>query len=323
MIQGLNASDERFLSTLSQIDDRLSQVQREVSSGRRISTASDHPDEVSAVLSARANLEQTLQIQLNLGRAQTETSTAEQSLSSAVSLLDRVSSIAVQGATETQAPEQRSTIAVEVANILEQLVSIAGTQVEGRYIFSGDADQAVPYAMVQPPALPDGTVPDPVVSSYGGSDTTRQIMHPNGTRFDIAQTAQQIFDAPGASVFQAVMDLRDALKSGPTVPPDDPNYQAQYHAQTDALNAALTEVHNAQNQVSGSVAFYGVAQNRVDEATSFSNQLELRQREQLSAIQDADVTSSVLELNQAMTQRQTALAARAKQKNESLFDYLG
>jgi flagellar hook-associated protein 3 FlgL len=319
MIQGLTATDERFLSTLNQIDERLTRAQREVSSGRRINTASDHPDQVSAVLSARANLEQTLQIQLNLGRAKTEAATAEQSLSNSVTLLDRVARIAVQGATETQAPEQRKTIAVEVANILEQLVTTAGTIVEGRYIFSGDSDQVMPYTMVAP--TPPAT--DPVVSAYAGAATTRQVMHPNGTRFDIAQTAQQIFDAPGASVFEAVTALRDALNSVPTVPPDDPAYPAQYHAQTIAIDAALTKVHNARNQVSESVAFYGVVQNRISEAANFSHKLELQQREQLSAVQDADVTGSIIELNQALAQRQTALAARARHTNNSLFDYLG
>ncbi len=119
------------------------------------------------------------------------------------------------------------------------------------------------------------------------------------------------------------MHLRDALKNGPTVPSDDPDYPAQYHAQTLAIDAALAEVRAARTQVSASVAFYGVAQNRVDEATSFASKLELRQREQLSMVQDTDIVSAAIELSQALNQREASLTARARMKNESLFNYLG
>jgi flagellar hook-associated protein 3 FlgL len=319
MIQGISAADERFLSTLDQIDERLTRAQRDISSGRRINVASDHPDQVSAALTARAGLEQTLQIQLNLGRAKTEASTAEQSLASVGTLLNRVSSLAVQGATETQEPEQRKTIAVEVGAILDQLVSIAGTQVEGRYIFSGDSDRTVPYTFDDP--VPPTTTP--TVSAYAGTPSTRQLMHPNGTRFDVALSAQEIFDDPSGSVFASVAHLRDALLAVPTVPSDDPNYQTEFHDQTDQINAALAEVHSARDHAGESLAYYGVVQNRIDEASNFSHKLELEQRDQLSAVQDTDLTGSILELTQASNQRQAALAARAQRPQSSLFDYLG
>ncbi len=318
MIQGLSAADERFLAALNQTQDRLSRAQQQISTGRKLNSASDAPDSISAVLAARANLSQTEQIGENLSRAKAEASTAEQSLENVVNILDRLSSIGLQGQTETQPASTRQGIAVEVGSLLTQLVNTSCTQVEGRFIFSGDTDNVAPYSIVDatPPAT--GTV----VSDYAGSASSREIMHPNGTRFTIAHSAQDIFDASGASVFEAVTALRDALNAVPTVPSDDPDYANQYSAQTTAIGDALTTLKASREHVSQELAFYGVVQNRVAEAITFSSKLEVNQREQLSSVQDADIASAAVELTQAQTALQAALAARAKITNTSLFDYL-
>ncbi len=199
----------------------------------------------------------------------------------------------------------------------------AGTQINGRYIFSGDSDTVAPYTLVQPDANADGTIPPPTVSDYAGSDSTREIMHPNGSLFSVAQTAPQIFDNPNASAFQAVTDLRDALNNVPTAPEGDPDYNTQYDAQADQINTALQEVKAAQDQIGQSLAFYGVVENRITEATSFASNQETVQREQLSTLQDADPTTAIMTLNQAVTQQQEALQAFAKVPTKTLFDYLG
>jgi flagellar hook-associated protein 3 FlgL len=313
MIQGISAADERFLLAMGQIDQRAAKAERELSSGRRLNVASDAPDQVGAALSVRAQLEQTLQIQTNLSQVQTEVDTSEQSVSSAIQILERMNTVGAQGATETVKPAQRQSIAIEVDSLLRSLVALANTSVQGRYVFSGDTDQVPPYSIDT-----DGNV-----SPYAGSASTREVMHPNGTTFPISRTAEDIFDAPGASTFAAASALKTALENGPTVPEDDPAYPAQYHAQSDQISAALSDLSNAMDYVNQQLAFYGVAQNRISDATNYSHSLELSLRQQLSALQDADITSAALELTQATTQRQAALSARAKLPTSSLFDYLG
>ena len=187
----------------------------------------------------------------------------------------------------------------------------------GRFVFGGDNDQTPPYTLI--PATPTSSAD---VSAYNGTASTREIMHPNGTRFAIAHSAQDIFDSPGASVFQFTLALRDALENGPTVPDTDPNYQTQYHAQTQAIEDALNGITLAATHVSDELAFYGVAQDRIAEATDFASKLEVQQKQQLSAVQDADITSAAIELTQAQTQLTTAMQARGKITSSSLFDYL-
>lgn len=89
-----------------------------------------------------------------------------------------------------------------------------------------------------------------------------------------------------------------------------------------AVQTALAGIQTAQDHVQAETASYGMVQSRIsqaaDDATSRDGQLQ----SQLSSIQDADITSSILELQDAQFQRQAALSARAKMPPTSLFDYL-
>ncbi len=316
-IRAIDPSAERFLADLNRINARAARAQRQISSGLRVAAASDDPERVGDLLTARMRLDQTVQIRANLGRAKAEVDTAEQSIQSAVKMLERAAQLGVQGASNLQTPATRRTIGTEVEALLEELVLIAATRVEGRYVFSGDADQAPPYTLDL--NQPNG------VSAYAGSSATREVMHPAGARFGIARTAQEIFDSPdpGASVFAAVNALRVALLNGPTVPEDDPAYQGQLEAQTAAIDAALLSVRSAQAHLNVELSFYGGVQTKVKGALDFAYKLEVRQQNILSAVRDADVTAAAIELNQARIHQEAALSARAHLPQGSLFDYLG
>jgi flagellar hook-associated protein 3 FlgL len=313
MIQGISASDQMFLAALEQTEDRAARAEKAISSGRKLNVPSDAPDQVGPVLSLLAQLQQTLQIQTNLGQVKSETDTAESALSTAVDILQQVSQLGVQGATETQTPAQRQTLAGQVASNLRQLVAIANTASGGRYVFAGDTDQVAPYSIDA-----SGSV-----SAYAGSTSTREVLHPNGTTFAVARSAQGIFEAPGASALAALSGLLTALQTGPTVPQSDPQYNPQYAAQTSAITTALDSLSKAGDALNQQLAFYGMVQNRVASATDSAQTLEINQRTQLSSLQDADITTAAIELTQANTQRDASLSARAKLPTSTLFDYLG
>jgi len=316
MLDSIPPSAARFLADLARIHARAERAERQISSGRQINNASDDPDHVQELLVARAHLEQTTQISVNLGRAKAEVDTAEQALQQAMQILDRAAQLGVEGASSITTPETRRTLSIEAQAVLEHLVSISQTSVEGRYLFSGDSDRTAPYALDLAGA--NG------VSDYAGSAATREMLHPAGTRFALSKTAQEIFDSStsGENVFAAVNSLRLALANGPTVPLGDPAYQTQHEAQAAAIAAALQAVRSARDHVSGELAFYGVVQNRVAEALEFASQLELREKTAVSNLEDADVAAAALELSLASQHQEAALAARAGLPRSSLFDYL-
>jgi len=135
MISRLDSSSEQFLSALGVSTRKLNRAQLELTSGKRVNTVSDDPDQVSSLLQARADLGSTTQTKTNLGRVKTEVDTAESSIATAVSLVEHARVLGSQGATGTASANTRADIAGQLGDILNQLVAITNTTVEGRNIF--------------------------------------------------------------------------------------------------------------------------------------------------------------------------------------------
>jgi flagellar hook-associated protein 3 FlgL len=306
MLSSLNPMAQNFLTAVNRADERLARAERQISSGLKINTASDDPDQVAALLQSRVEAARAEQAQTDLGRVKSEVSTAEKTLETAVSILEQVKTRGTQGATETCSAEQRATLGGQIQALFEQLVGLAGISVESRQLFSGDADQTPPYTVG--PTSPNGVTP------YAGAPSTRRVPDATGATFAVARTANEIFDAPGTSVFAAITALGDALgnTAGNT-----------YAAQTTAIESALSALGGAADHLNSELAFYGTVQNRVDDAIRFASDLEVQRKADSSAIGDADITQAILEFTQAQTQRQAALQAHAKIPVSTLFDYLG
>ena len=301
MISNLDPSNQQFLNDLNRISDRMQNAQRQLSTGLRVSQVSDAPDVISTLLQARASLSATQQTLTNLGQTKSEVDAGEQTLQSAVSLFDQVQTLGAEGATDTATASTRTGLSKQLGSLLQQMVGLAGTKVAGRYIFAGDADQSAPYTF-------DSTQTPPV-SAYLDSDSTRVAQHPNGTTFPVALSAQQIFDSTDATtnVFTSIASLQAALNNN-----DTPGIQA-------ALGG-MTKVGEYMNQ---QLAFYGITQDKVAEATDYGNTLQTQLQTQISNLESADMTAAIEELTQSQTQQQAALQSKASIPRTTLFNFLG
>jgi flagellar hook-associated protein 3 FlgL len=301
MLSGLDPHTQRFLMDLGYMTRRLQQSQVRIASGLRVQSPSDSPEDITRLLYLRSLHDFTSQLRVNLGRVQTEVNAAEQSLQSAVAIVERAAVLGTQGATDLMTADRRFGIAGEIEALMRQLIDVASTQVEGRYVFSGDADGAAPYIL-------DLSQENPF-SAYQGSASSRETMHPVGTRFGIALTAAEIFDDPDPqkNVFQALNDLRLALKD------DD----------TDAIKQALGRLRSSEVHLNNQLAFYGTLQNQVAAGLEFAHKQEMRLRSEIGTIEDADLAKEILEMNQTRLIQEAALQTQSTMRRASLFDFLG
>jgi flagellar hook-associated protein 3 FlgL len=299
MIQNISPSADSFLAAINQLQAQVQRAQEEIGSGLRVNRPSDDPSVVTDILQINSSLARNTQIGQNLSNVTAEVNGAEQALSSAVSTLDIVATLGSQGANFNRTAADRAQIAVQIQDQLQNLIGNANTSVGNRFVFSGDADQTAPYALDL--TTTTGTTP------YTGSAATRQVEDPRGSSFAVSQTAQQIFDAPGAGVFAAVNAVRVALLAN-----DQPG-----------IATALANLRTAQDSLNGSLAFYGSVQNQVADATAATSTIGLQLVANLSAVRDADIVSVASDLTTAQLQLQAAFSARAKYPPTSLFNFLG
>ncbi len=307
MITNLDPVSEFFLAGVDHIQQRLADANRQLSSGKKISSAADAPDQIGALLQLRAARQRNTQIQSNLVLAKTDTDTADSALASAIKLMDRVLTLASQGTGLSQTADTRQGLAQEIEGLQQQMVGYSQASVQGRYIFSGDQSDTPAYNF-------DINSPNNAVIQLSGAAATAMIEDPAGGSFSASKTAQEIFDARNAdgtaaadNVFAALNNLRNALLS------NDPT---QILSAIDPLKQAATHLNNME-------AFYGSVQSRIQDATDFADNYDVQLQTRISQLEDADVPAAALEVTSANTQLQAAFEMRARLPHTSLFDYLG
>ncbi len=304
MISGLDPINEQFLASINSLQDRLNAAQTHLSSGLRVNKASDAPQQIGDIFQTRADLSHATQIDENLGIVKAQVDAADFALQGAVQILEQAGTIGVQGDGDTPAG-QLTTLANQVQGLISQLVATSRTSVGGVYIFSGDQGASPAYQVN--PSSANG------VDRLIQTQATAVASDPTGNTFQVAKTAQDLFDKRDSSdnfapenAFAALKNLQNALQSGNTT----------------AISQAIDGIHTASAYLNQQLGFYGEAQNRIDSAISLAKKFEVQAQTQLSGLQDADVPGEAIALTQANTALNAAMSARAKRPNTSLFDFL-
>ena len=304
MLNSIDPSGEQFLASLELLQQRYNQAQEQVTSGLRILRPSDDPGALADLFQTRTDLARVNQIDQNLAGVKAEVDTAESTIETALQLLDHARTVGVQGAGTIQAG-QDAALAPQVADVLQQLVGLSRTAVNGVFIFSGDQTGSPAYQL--DPASPTGV--DRLITAKA----TRLIQDPTGVNFAIAKTAQDLFDHRDSSdnpapdnVFAAVNNLQIALQNG-----DQPG-----------IVNALDSLKTSQDYLNQQLAFYGSVQQRIASASDVAKKFETQLQTTLGAEQDADIPAAVTEITQDQTHINASLTIQGRRPTTSLFDFL-
>ena len=305
MITNLDAQAQMFLTEIDRAQQRVAEAQQQITSGKRVTTASDNPDVVSDLLRLRSALERNTQVRTNLGMAKSAVTVADATLSNALRVLDRALTLAAQAANGTQTAEGRLGFVDEVQALEEQMVTLSQTQSGGWYIFSGDQDGQAAYQLNL--ANPNG------VDRLFTPSATRLIENPGGGSFVASKTAQDIFDhrnfddsLASDNAFAALNSLRVALTSN-----DAPG-----------ITAAINSIKLASDHLNASQSFYGAVENRIQNALTLTANYDTQLRTEIGQKEDADIVAASLELNQGNLQIQASLQMRGSLPRTTLFDFI-
>jgi flagellar hook-associated protein 3 FlgL len=305
MITALNAANEQFVTSVDNMQTALNSAEQQLSTGYRVNQASDAPAEVGDIFVARAALSSENQTIQNLKIVQANVNTADSAVQTAVQLLQNAMTLGSEGASSTVTQSQQNALATQVQSVLSQLVGISATQVNGLYIFSGDASGSVPYQL--DPTSPTGV--DQLVTAQA----TALTADPTGITFQTSMTAQQLFDAQDTlgnptpqNAFAALNNLQLALQSGNVT----------------NITAAISNVQTAGDYLNQQLGFYGAAENRITSAIDLAQKFQVQTQTQLSNLQDTDMTSIAVQVTQDTTALNAAMAAEGKRPTSTLFDYL-
>jgi flagellar hook-associated protein 3 FlgL len=283
-----------LLAALENLQQQQNTATLELSSGSSINKPSDNPAGAAALIRINDLISEVDSYQSGLSSVGGQLSTAEATLDSVVTVLQRAISLGTEGANGTLSDSDRASVVTEMIGIQSQLLSLANTSYQGQYIFSGTATT---QPFVADPSQPSGVL-------YAGNSGTNRVTIGAGYQLQVNLPGSQVFNGPGADVFQAINDLITGLRSDT------------------GIGTAVTELGTALNYVSQQQAFYGNTLDQTQNQQTYLNTQSLGLSQQQNAVGAADLAAVASQVENDQTATSATLEAIAKMPQGSLFDYL-
>lgn len=286
-----------LLAALGQNQQQINTDLAEISSGQSVTVPSDDPAAAAALVQNAADTSSADQFLRSIGSIQGEVSSADSTLNSVTTALQRAISLGVEGANGTLNSSDRAAIATEVQGIQSQLLNLANLSYQGSYVFAGTTNQSPPYVL------------DPTSASgvtYNGNSGTNSVTLGNHFTLQTNLPGSQLFSAPGSDMFQAIQDLVTGLQSGTAA----------------QISTAVGELNTASSYIDTQRVFYGNAGNQLTSQQTYLNSDTTQLAQQQNTLGAADLPTVITNLTTSETARQATLQAVASTTQTNLFNFL-
>ena len=170
---------------LGNITEELYKANKVVATGKRINSLSDDPVGLTQCLAIRSSLSNLDQLEKNISTGRTWLNAGETALDSVNDLISDAKVLCLQMANASMNAADRADAAELVDGYLRQILSLANTQVNGRYIFAGTKTGTRPFA------FDDDANPTRV--TYSGNDTPFTIKIGKDASVAVGRDGEEVF----------------------------------------------------------------------------------------------------------------------------------
>jgi len=284
-------------NSLADITRDLNSASETVITGKRLNTLSDDPMGMIRAAGIKSTLSGLKQMDRSISLGNSWLTTSESALTQAQDLISESKTLALQMANAPINSENREDAAVMVQHITEQMMALANTRVEDRYIFSGNHTD-IPSFAVETDEF-DVTVEKII---YQGDNQPFSIKIGTGGMTEIGGDGEQIF----SQIFDTLAAFKTALES------DD----------VDGINDAIAALDEDFNRLNSEISAVGSRMTRLDMKSAIFQEMKINETEKLSAVEDADIIEAITRLEQMQLSYQAALSSSSKLMSMNLLDFL-
>ena len=280
-----------LLLNIGLLNEKMERASEQVSSGKRISNLHDGPAESAELLQIQSQIAGLDQFQTNADSGGFFLVIADSALSTLNDLVTAIFTRGSAAANNFSDATARAALSGEIRALRDQILSLANTEVRGRYVFAGSRVTSPAFTLSGDAA------------TYQGDDEVNTL--------EIGAGVQVRQNIPGSGVFDPVFASVQSLLS------------AIESADPAAIQAALSQFSGTLSTVNQSRARLGVdlAKLQDSESARLNQKLNLQARQ--SRIGDADMAEAITQVNQAQTALKATLTVGALIGQRNLFDYLG
>jgi len=281
-----------YLKNIRLSKKAIDRLNEQLSSSSLVSRPSDNPFAAEAILRYNNQIEKNAQYQKNTDNALSYLETSFDAIDNIIITLTdiRVLLVASENASDT---DMLKTYGHEADSLIHQLVDLANTKFNHKFIFAGTDTAGIPFTYHEDGVRlnPNGTDGDIFVDT-GGIELEK-----------INVTGSQIFK--GTEIFRFVEEVRDILLSG-----NKPNA-----AHLEKIDEYLSHT----NEINGK--FGSITLRLRGISTQLGNE-EVRLRDYLGNEKDIDLADTILKLTSLQTNLQAAFQAWSNILRQTLFTFL-
>ena len=277
---------------LGNITEELNRANKVVATGKRITELSDDPVGLTQALNIKSSLSNIEQLGRNISMGRSWLTASESALTQVQNQISDARALCVQMATATTGSAERASAAATVQNTLDEIVSLANTEVNGRYIFAGSKTDAAPFSRDN----------DTNVVTYNGDNKAFTMKIGRDATVEVGSDGEAVF----GDIFTTLSDLKDALEA------DD----------VSGIQAAMSNLDTHFDRISTKISEIGSKMLRMETKEKIFQDLNITNTERLSKIEDADITEAIMDLKAKELAYKAALASSARVMQLSLVDYL-
>lgn len=300
---------------LNIINDNLngmSRLQEQLASGKRINRISDDPLALTRLQALTNTMTQDDQYIKNIDGALSEAQIADNTLNSVIDIIQRAKELATQSANTSTSQQGMNAIALEVDQLINQIVQLSNTSIGDKFLFGGKQTGAPPFARTNDDVAYTGNAPtDAWQRNVEISPNVDVTMNLNGESVfgQVGVTAPgppPVFSAASTGLFKTLVNLKLNLQQGDKT----------------EIRLRLDDIDNSLSTVSSQQANLGALVNRLDSTKARINDRRAVLTQQYAAIQAVDLPSLVTNLQQQQNTYQASLSVVAKIQQTTLLDYI-
>jgi flagellar hook-associated protein 3 FlgL len=291
------------LTDLQRVSNDLYRTQRKMSSGKEITKPSDDPFGTTRAVTGRRDLEEIQQLQKNVDDALAWQGVTEVALARLTDVVQRARELLVQGASDSNGPNERASIAKEIDQLIETAKTEANGAYAGRYIFAGTATTTRPYNVGGADAYAGDA--GNIVRTIGPG-----VSLPVNVRGADFLGGDPLVAQPDGLLLTTLRDIATHLRGGTA-------------ADNDALRTTdIQALDRNLDNLTSIRATVGATTNRLETAVLRLRELEESSTNNLSKVEDADMAKTLTDFSLQQAVYQSALKTGANIVQNSLLDFL-
>lgn len=258
----------------NQSKENISRKNREVldknsliSSGKRIQKLSDAPVDASRVAALKTTLGDLSQMERNVATGSLWLEGSEESLDQIKEMVERSQELTISMANGITNSNDLKTAAIEVGGLIEGVLDLANTRMDGQYIFSGTKSNVRPFQAHGPDT--------PTAISYRGNDTPFRIKLGPQSDMVVGFSGEEIFSSNTATIDETNNHLDFTEKRTGALPEEETRLTAEVRAGTYSRPELAHAVEMALESASadkGEGADYRVSWNDADETFAIAEE---------------------------------------------------